>query len=179
MTNPEKMADNGGWKRSDFETIGIRMTEKFLKNLLAVPRNAIYYAENFSYQRIPGRFVRLRVFRFYPLSYYSQEIFVSEFNGVTILKKANIYSDGKVTSRTVLFADGSRKTLGIMLPGEYTFSTGLKEIMEILSGDLEVLLPASDDWITLTDGAVFEVPANAAFSLKVKKLTDYCCSYVE
>ena len=102
---------------------------------------------------------------------------MSEFNGVTILKKANVYSDGKVTSRTVLFPDGSRKTLGIMLPGEYTFSTDQKEIMEILSGDLEVLLPASPDWLTMTDGDEFEVPANASFSLKVKKLTDYCCSY--
>lgn len=104
---------------------------------------------------------------------------MSEFNGVTILKKANVYSDGKVTSRTVIFPDGSRKTLGIMLPGEYTFSTGQKEIMEIISGDLEVLLPATSAWVTMTDGTVFEVPANAAFSLKVKKLTDYCCSYVE
>lgn len=104
---------------------------------------------------------------------------MSEFKGVTILKKANIYSDGKVTSRTVLFADGSKKTLGIMLPGEYTFSTDQKEIMEILSGDLEVLLPASADWLTMSGGDVFEVPAKAAFSLKVTKLTDYCCSYVD
>lgn len=104
---------------------------------------------------------------------------MSEFKGVTIVKKANIYSEGKVTSRTVIFADGSRKTLGIMLPGEYTFSTDEKEIMEILSGNLDVLLPISKDWVTMNDGAVFEVPANASFSLNVKTITDYCCSYIK
>ena len=72
---------------------------------------------------------------------------MSEFNNVTIVKKANVYFDGKVTSRTLIFPDGYRKTLGIMLPGEYHFNTAEKEIMEILSGDLEVLLPGSaDEW---------------------------------
>ncbi len=40
-----------------------------------------------------------------------------------------------------VFSDGSMKTLGIMLPGEYEFNTAEKEIMEILAGDLEVLCP--------------------------------------
>ena len=66
---------------------------------------------------------------------------MSEFRNVTVVKKANVYFDGKVTSRTVLFPDGSKKTLGVMLPGEYTFNTADKEIMEILAGDLEVLFP--------------------------------------
>jgi len=66
---------------------------------------------------------------------------MSDFKDVTIIKKANIYFDGKVTSRTVIFPDGSRKTLGIMLPGEYEFNTDDKEI---ISGDLEVLLPESE-----------------------------------
>lgn len=57
------------------------------------------------------------------------------FNQVTLVKNANIYFDGKVTSRTVLFPDGSRKTLGVMLPGEYEFDTAGTEIMEMLAGD--------------------------------------------
>jgi len=57
---------------------------------------------------------------------------MSQFTNVTVVKKANVYSDGKVTSRTVLFADGTKKTLGIMLPGEYTFGTDTREVMEIL-----------------------------------------------
>jgi uncharacterized protein YaiE (UPF0345 family) len=102
---------------------------------------------------------------------------MSEFKNVTVIKKANIYSDGKVTSRTVLFADGSKKTLGIMLPGEYTFGTDAKELMEILAGDLTVLLPGETTWKTIRGGESFNVPANAKFSLKVSTVTDYCCSY--
>ena len=103
---------------------------------------------------------------------------MTEFSNVTVLKKANIYADGKVTSRTVLFADGTKKTLGIMLPGEYEFGTAEKEIMEILAGELEVLLPEAKDWQRLSGGQSFEVPAQAKFSLKVTALTDYCCSYL-
>ena len=71
---------------------------------------------------------------------------MSEFKDVTIIKKANIYFDGKVTSRSIIFPDGSRKTLGIMLPGNYEFNTDEKEIMEIISGDLEVSLPEKEGW---------------------------------
>ncbi|HUN54502.1 MAG TPA: pyrimidine/purine nucleoside phosphorylase [Smithella sp.] len=104
---------------------------------------------------------------------------MSEFKNVTIIKKANIYFDGKVTSRTVIFPDGSKKTLGIMFPGDYEFSTAEMEIMEILAGELDVMLPNAASWITVKEGGVFEVPAQSKFSLKVKSLTDYCCSYVK
>ncbi len=104
---------------------------------------------------------------------------MSEFKNVTVVREANIYFEGKVTSRTILFADGSKKTLGVMLPGEYEFSTGDKEIMEILSGDLDVLLPGKTDWKTIKGGQSFEVSPNAKFKLAVRKLTDYCCSFVK
>ena len=103
---------------------------------------------------------------------------MSEFKGVTVVKKANIYFDGKVTSRTVIFADGSKKTLGIMLPGEYEFTTGKKELMEIMSGEMEVLLPGEEAWRNISGGQSFEVPGNAKFKLRVKKLSDYCCSFI-
>jgi len=103
---------------------------------------------------------------------------MSEFNEVTIIKKANIYFDGKVTSRSVVFPDGSRKTLGIMLPGEYEFNTDDKEIIEIISGDLEVSLPEEEGWKTIKDGEAFEVPAQSKFGLRVKRITDYCCSFI-
>jgi hypothetical protein len=104
---------------------------------------------------------------------------MSEFINVTVEKKANIYFDGKVTSRTVLFPDGTKKTLGIMLPGDYEFATADKEIMEILAGDLDVFLPGSSGWQSFTEGGCFEVPANSKFKLKVKVVTDYCCSYLK
>jgi hypothetical protein len=102
---------------------------------------------------------------------------MSEFKNVIIVKKANIYFDGNVTSRTVLFDDGSKKTLGIMLPGEYEFGTAGKEIMEIISGNLEIQLPGKKEWRRIKGGESFEVSANAKFKLKVYEVTDYCCSY--
>jgi len=103
---------------------------------------------------------------------------MSDFTYVTVVKKANVYFDGKVTSRTVIFSDGSKKTLGVMLPGGYEFNTADKEIMEIFSGDLDVLLPGESGWRTIKGGESFEVPANSKFSLKVRVLTDYCCSFI-
>jgi len=104
---------------------------------------------------------------------------MSQFDNVTVVKKANVYFEGKVTSRTIIFPSGERKTLGIMMPGEYEFGTGDKEIMEILGGVLDVLLPESDKWIGIKAGESFEVPAKSSFKLVVKEVTDYCCSYVK
>ncbi|CAG7646939.1 pyrimidine/purine nucleoside phosphorylase [Paenibacillus allorhizosphaerae] len=103
---------------------------------------------------------------------------MSQFENVTAVKKANIYFDGKVTSRTVLFADGSKKTLGIMLPGEYEFGTDAKEIMEIMAGELKVLLPGASEWLHINGTGEFTVPANSKFKLEIKTVTDYCCSYI-
>jgi hypothetical protein len=99
------------------------------------------------------------------------------FENVTVVKQANVYFDGKVTSRTVKFADGTRKTLGIMMPGDYEFGTDENELMEIMAGEVEVLLPGQTAWQTIQGGQSFEVPANAKFGIKVKSVTDYCCSY--
>ena len=104
---------------------------------------------------------------------------MDEFKSVTVVRKANVYFGGKVTSRTVLFEDGSKKTLGIMLPGEYEFSTGDKELMEIMSGDLEVLIIGQTAWKTFRGGESFEVPANSKFNVKVREVTDYCCSFLK
>ena len=104
---------------------------------------------------------------------------MQEFKNVTIVKKANVYFEGKVTSRTVLFPDGSKKTLGIMMPGDYEFGTADKELMEILDGDLKVQLPGQDSWRPVKGGESFEVAANSRFKLKVNRITDYCCSYLK
>jgi uncharacterized protein YaiE (UPF0345 family) len=103
---------------------------------------------------------------------------MSQFENVIVVKEANIYFAGKVTSRTLIFPDGERKTLGVMLPGEYEFNTGDKELMEILQGELDVLLPG-EEWQTIKGGESFEVAANASFKLKVASTTDYCCSYIK
>ena len=98
---------------------------------------------------------------------------------VSVEKKANFYFEGKVTSRSILFADGSKKTLGIMLPGEYEFNTSQKELMEITSGEIEVLISGEENWKELKAGMSFEVPKDSSFKLKVQTIFDYCCSYLE
>ncbi|MGE5416660.1 MAG: pyrimidine/purine nucleoside phosphorylase [Acidobacteriota bacterium] len=103
---------------------------------------------------------------------------MDRFENVTVVKKANVYFNGQVTSRTILFEDGTKKTLGVMLPGEYEFGTEQKELMEILAGTLDVKLPDSSDWTTFTAGQSFDVPANSVFQLVVKETADYCCSYL-
>ncbi|MEI7751118.1 MAG: pyrimidine/purine nucleoside phosphorylase [Candidatus Omnitrophota bacterium] len=104
---------------------------------------------------------------------------MQEFKNVTVVKKANVYFDGKVSSRTVLFSDGTKKTLGVMAPGDYEFGTAEKEIMEILAGKMEVQLPGDTRWRKVQGGESFEVPAQSKFKLKVSELTDYCCSFIK
>lgn len=104
---------------------------------------------------------------------------MSEFNNVTITREANVYFDGNVTSRTVTFADGTTKTLGIMMPGEYTFGTAKAELMEILAGELTYRLDGTDQWLVVKAGESFNVPSDSSFDLKVSQLADYCCSYLD
>jgi purine/pyrimidine-nucleoside phosphorylase len=108
-----------------------------------------------------------------------KENYMADFKEVTVVRKANVYFDGRVTSRTIILKDGSRKTLGVMLPGEYEFGTAEKEVMEIQSGEVEVQLPGSPEWRTFTGGQSFDVPADSKFRLKVGKLVDYCCSFIK
>lgn len=103
---------------------------------------------------------------------------MSEFNNVTITREANVYFDGAVTSRKVTFADGTFKTLGIMQAGDYKFGTAEKELMEILAGECEILLPGETEWKHISGGQSFEVPANSEFEIIAKTLVDYCCSYI-
>ena len=103
---------------------------------------------------------------------------MTNFENVTVDLAGNSYFDGAVTSRTIHFTDGSKKTLGFMLPGEYEFGTDAAELMEITSGELDVKLPDTTEWISVKGGESFNVPANAKFQVNVKYMTDYCCSYL-
>jgi uncharacterized protein YaiE (UPF0345 family) len=103
---------------------------------------------------------------------------MSKFESVSVVKAANVYFDGNVTSRSVEFTDGSLKTLGIMLPGEYKFNTGKPELMEIQSGELTYCLAGETTWHSIKGGEAFNVPGNSHFLLKVTKVTDYICSFL-
>lgn len=100
-----------------------------------------------------------------------------EFTNVKIVKKANVYFDGKVTSRTVYLENGERKTLGFMLAGDYEFDTGAEELMEVLGGEMDIMQRGEDRYTTYKDGQSFIVPENSSFKVKVNTIADYCCSY--
>jgi uncharacterized protein YaiE (UPF0345 family) len=103
---------------------------------------------------------------------------MSKFEGVNVDRLANIYFNGNVTSRALTLPSGETKTLGIMQIGEYKFDTAAKELMEIQAGEVDVLLPGAANWKTVGAGESFEVPGNSVFDIKVKAVTDYCCSYL-
>ncbi len=103
---------------------------------------------------------------------------MNKFESVSVIKAANVYFDGKVTSRTVEFADGSIKTLGIMLPGEYQFNTGKPELMEIQSGKLSWCPAGKTEWQEVCGGQEFNVEGNSSFRLQVTQVTDYICSFL-
>jgi uncharacterized protein YaiE (UPF0345 family) len=100
------------------------------------------------------------------------------FENVSVEVAGNSYFDGAVTSRTLNFADGSRKTLGFMAAGEYEFGTEAAELMEITSGELDYKLDGESNWTTVNGGGSFNVPTNSKFQVNAKGMVDYCCSYL-
>ena len=104
---------------------------------------------------------------------------MSMLQHVSVAKQANVYFNGKVTSRSVLFADGSKQTLGVVLPGEYEFSTAEGEIMQVTSGEFDVLLPGATEWSTYVAGTQFELAPNVSFSIRTSQISEYCCHYIK
>lgn len=103
----------------------------------------------------------------------------SEFSGVTVHTKANIYFDGKVVSHTVLTADGAKKTLGLIYPGSYHFGTGAPERMEIVAGDCVVTLDGQTEAKAFPAGTYFDVAGNSGFTIEVKSgICEYICSFL-
>jgi purine/pyrimidine-nucleoside phosphorylase len=103
----------------------------------------------------------------------------NEFRGVTALTKANVYFEGKVVSHTLLFSDGSKKTLGLIYPGQFHFGTDKAERMELVSGTCQVKLDGRSETLSYSAGQVFEVPAKSGFNIEVKQgLCEYICSFL-
>jgi hypothetical protein len=103
----------------------------------------------------------------------------NEFHSVTALTKANVYFDGKVVSHTLLFPDGTKKTLGLIYPGQYHFGTQKAERMELTSGRCAIRLDGASTWASYCAGQAFEVPAQSGFDLEVQSgLCEYICSYL-
>lgn len=103
-----------------------------------------------------------------------------QFPNVTAVAKANVYFDGKVVSHTILFADGSKKTLGVIYPGDFHFGTDAAERMEIIDGSCTVKLDGASETKTYGAGTHFDVPAKSGFSIAVQSgVAQYICSFLK
>ncbi|HNE44184.1 MAG TPA: pyrimidine/purine nucleoside phosphorylase [Rhodocyclaceae bacterium] len=91
---------------------------------------------------------------------------MSQFDNVAVIKKANVYFDGKCVSHTVQFADGTKKSVGVVLPATLTFNTGAPEVMECVAGACRYRLKG-EDWQTSSAGESFSIPANSSFDIEV------------
>jgi uncharacterized protein YaiE (UPF0345 family) len=101
-----------------------------------------------------------------------------QFTGVTVTTKANVYFDGKVVSHSVLFPDGTKKTLGLIYPGSFHFSTGAPERMEIVAGACRVTPDGQREVLACTAGQHFDVPGQSGFTIEVDGLCEYICSFL-
>lgn len=104
---------------------------------------------------------------------------MTSFPNVTVDAKANVYFDGKVVSHTVHFADGTKKTLGLIYPGKYHFGTAAPERMEIIAGECKVVLDGASDEIAVEAGSSFDVPGHSGFTITVADgICEYICSFL-
>jgi purine/pyrimidine-nucleoside phosphorylase len=90
-----------------------------------------------------------------------------KIDNVAIATKANVYFDGKCVSHGIVLADGTKKSVGVILPSTLTFNTGAPEVMETVAGACEVLLPGESSWQRFGAGQSFNVPGNASFQIRV------------
>jgi len=101
-----------------------------------------------------------------------------KFDGVSVVTKANVYFDGKVVSHTVFMADGAKKTIGLIYPGSFNFTTNAAEVMEIVAGSCRVRLKGESAWKQYAAGTSFPVAADSAFDIEVQSgIAEYVCSF--
>jgi purine/pyrimidine-nucleoside phosphorylase len=105
---------------------------------------------------------------------------ITQIPGVTVTTKANVYFDGKCISHGFTLADGSKQSVGVILPATLTFNTGAPEIMECVGGSCDYKLDGTDAWVTSGEGQKFSVPGNAKFQIRVTEGFDayhYICYF--
>jgi uncharacterized protein YaiE (UPF0345 family) len=101
----------------------------------------------------------------------------THFDGVTVSTQASVYFDGKCVSHGITFPDGTKKSVGVVLPATLTFNTGAPEIMECVAGSCEYKLAGSDAWVKSGPGEKFSVPANSSFEIRVTEPYHYICHF--
>ncbi|MES2686520.1 MAG: pyrimidine/purine nucleoside phosphorylase [Pseudomonadota bacterium] len=100
-----------------------------------------------------------------------------KIDNISVTTQANVYFDGKCVSHGITFADGSKKSVGVVLPATLTFNTGAPEIMECVAGSCEYKLAGSDNWVKSSPGEKFSVPGNSKFDIRVESAYHYICHF--
>ena len=95
----------------------------------------------------------------------------------SVSTRANVYFDGKCVSHSVTLADGTKKSVGVILPATLKFNTGAPEVMELIDGACRVRLAGSDAWTGYSGGQQFSVPGNASFDIEVTQALHYVCHF--
>jgi uncharacterized protein YaiE (UPF0345 family) len=98
-------------------------------------------------------------------------------DGVSVTTKASVFFDGKCVSHQLSLADGTRKSVGVILPATLTFNTGAPEIMECVGGSCDYKLAGTDAWVTSGEGEKFSVPGNSKFDIRVAESYHYICHF--
>ena len=102
---------------------------------------------------------------------------MSQFDNVSVVKEANVYFDGKCVSHGIIMPDGTRKSVGVILPAKLLFSTGAPEIMEILAGECKVTLAGETSASSYKAGDSFKVPGESSFQIEVSDTVHYVCHF--
>lgn len=102
---------------------------------------------------------------------------MSQFDNVSVVKQANVYFDGKCVSHTIQFSDGSKKTVGVILPASLTFNTGAPEVMEGVGGACRIRLKGESAWKAYGAGQSFNVPGNSSFDIACDEPYHYVCHF--
>ncbi len=97
--------------------------------------------------------------------------------GVSVTTRANVYFDGKCVSHSVTLADGTKKSVGVILPATLTFNTGAPEIMECVAGACDYKLAGTNEWVKSSAGQKFNVPGNSSFEIRVTEAYHYICHF--
>jgi len=100
-----------------------------------------------------------------------------KIDSVSITTQANVFFDGKCISHAITYADGTKKSVGVILPATLTFNTGVPEIMECVAGSCEYKLDGSDTWVKSSAGEQFNVPGNSKFDIRVTEPYHYICHF--
>ena len=101
----------------------------------------------------------------------------TQFDGVAVNTQASVYFDGKCVSHGITFADGTKKSVGVVLPATLTFNTGAPEIMECVAGGCEYQLAGTSEWKKSGPGEKFSVPGNSSFQIRVTEPYHYICHF--